>query len=44
MEPEGAMGQEQEYLATLQAAEGFQIKDGKLQTNYGNQVLIFKSK
>jgi len=41
MEPEGVMDQEQQYLKLLQAAESYQIQDGKLQINSGNQVLVF---
>jgi len=44
MEPEGIMGQEQEYLTALQLAEGYKIEDGKLRINCGQQVLIFSRK
>lgn len=36
--------QEREYLSILQAAESYEIEDGKLTINCGNQVLIFESK
>jgi len=41
-EPEGVMDQEQEYLATLQLAESYEINDDELTIHCGNQVLIFK--
>ena len=40
-EPEGVMEQEQQYLKTLQAAESFQLQDGKLQITCGAQILVF---
>jgi len=40
-EPEGVMEQEQEYLATLQLAESYEINNDKLTIHCGNQVLIF---
>ena len=42
VEPEGVMEQEQEYLATLQLAESYEINDDELTIHCGNQVLIFK--
>ncbi len=36
--------QEREYLNILQAAESYEIENGKLTINCGNQVLIFESK
>jgi len=42
MEPEGIMDQEQEYLAILRLAENYEIDDGELHIDCGNQVLIFK--
>ncbi len=33
--------QERDYLSILQAAESYEIEDGKLTINCGNQVLIF---
>jgi heat shock protein HslJ len=41
-EPEGVMDQEQEYLATFQSAESYEINDDELRINCGNQVLIFQ--
>ena len=41
-EPEGVMDQEQEYLATLQLAESYEINADQLQINCGSQVLIFR--
>lgn len=41
LDPEGVMEQEYEYLRTLQSAESYQIKDGKLQINCGNQILVY---
>ena len=43
MEPEGVMDQETEYLTILRAAESFEIKDGKLQINSGDDILVFKA-
>ena len=40
-EPEGVMDQEQEYLATLQLAESYEINGDELRINCGSQVLIF---
>ena len=42
MEPEGIMDQEQEYLATLQLTESYEMDGNELRINCGNQVLIFK--
>ena len=41
-EPEGVMDQEQEYLATLQLAESYEINGDELTIHCGDQVLIFK--
>jgi len=41
-EPEGVMDQEQEYLATLQLAESYELDGDELRMNCGSQVLIFK--
>lgn len=41
LDPEGVMEQEQQYLKALQAAESFQIQGGKLQINFGGQILIY---
>jgi len=41
LEPEGVMEQEYQYLRTLQSAESYQIQDGKLQINCGEQALIY---
>lgn len=40
MEPEGVMDQEYEYLKTLHSAESYQIQDGKLQINCGEQKIL----
>jgi heat shock protein HslJ len=42
-EPEGVMDQEQEYLATLQLAESYEMDGDELRINCGSQVLIFNS-
>jgi putative lipoprotein len=39
--PQSLMDQEKEYLTALQATESYQIKDGQLQINCGQQLLIF---
>lgn len=44
MEPEGAMEQETQYLKTLNNAESYQVKDGTLQVNSGNEILIYTTK
>ena len=44
LEPEGVMEQERQYLKALQAAESYQIQDGKLQVNGSAQVLVFRAK
>jgi len=44
LEPEGIMEQEVQYLKLLLSAESYQIQDGKLQINSGDQVLIFSAK
>jgi heat shock protein HslJ len=41
-EPDGVMDQEQEYLATLQLAESYEINSDELRVNCGNQVLVFQ--
>ena len=41
LDPEGVMEQEQQYLKALQAAESYQIQDGKLQINCAGQILIY---
>ena len=43
MNPEGVMEQEREYLTLLSNAEGYEIKESKLQVISGNQVLIFST-
>jgi len=42
MEPEGVMDQEQEYLATLQLAESYEIDGDELRIHCDTQVLIFQ--
>lgn len=42
LDPEGIMDQEEQYLKALQAAESYEIEDGKLQITSANQVLIFR--
>ena len=42
VEPEGIMVQEQEYLATLQLAESYEIDGDELIIQCGNQVLVFR--
>jgi len=44
MEPEGVMEQETQYLKTLNSAESYQVKDGTLQVNCGNEILIYTAK
>lgn len=41
LEPEGVMEQETEYLSILSKAVNYQIKDGKLQIDSGDQMLVF---
>lgn len=41
MDPQGVMEQEQEYLSTLQTAEGFQIIERKLQIDCAKKIMIF---
>ncbi|MFC1931606.1 META domain-containing protein [Chloroflexota bacterium] len=36
--------QEQQFFTTLQSAESYQIDDGKLTINCGNNILVFKQK
>ena len=42
--PQPLIDQEEEFLNLLQAAESFQITDGRLQINCGQQVLVFTEK
>lgn len=42
LDPEGVMEQEDYYLETLQAAEGYEISAGKLQITAANELLIFR--
>jgi len=42
LEPEGIMEQEEEYLAMLQNAETYDIKDDQLRIFTGDEVLIFE--
>ncbi len=44
MEPEGIMEQETQYLKTLNNAESYQVKDGTLQVNSGNEILIYTAR
>jgi heat shock protein HslJ len=44
MEPEGIMEQETQYLKTLNTAESYQVKDGILQVNSGNEILIYTAR
>lgn len=44
MEPEGIMEQEAQYLKTLNTAESYQVKDGTLQVNSGNEILIYTAR
>lgn len=41
LDPEGVMDQETEYLTLLGLAESYQIEDGKLQINCGDQILVY---
>ncbi|MFC2013846.1 META domain-containing protein [Chloroflexota bacterium] len=41
-EPEGVMDQEQEYLATLQLAESYEIDGDELRVQCSSKILIFK--
>lgn len=43
MEPEGVMDQEQEYLATLQLAESYEIDSDELRISCGSQILIYSA-
>jgi heat shock protein HslJ len=43
-EPEGINEQELQYLEALQAAESYQIQDGKLRISCGTQILVFSTK
>ena len=43
LEPEGVMEQEQQYLEALQAAESFEIENGRLQINCGAQLLVYSA-
>jgi len=42
-EPEGVMDQEQEYLATLQLAESYDIDGDELRISCGSQILIYSA-
>ncbi|MEE8413089.1 MAG: META domain-containing protein [Dehalococcoidales bacterium] len=42
-EPQGILEQETQYLKTLQSAESYEIRDGKLRITVGSQLLIFRS-
>ena len=42
-EPEGVMDQEQEYLATLQLAESYEIDSDELRISCGSQILIYSA-
>ncbi|MEE8414582.1 MAG: META domain-containing protein [Dehalococcoidales bacterium] len=44
MEPEGAMDQETQYLKILNNAENYQVTDGTLQVNSGNEILIYTAR
>jgi len=44
MDPAGVMEQEEQYLRVLNAAESFQVRDGKLQITAGNQILIYTTR
>jgi len=44
IEPEGVLEQELQYLKALQAAESYEIKDGKLEINCSAQILVFNAK
>ncbi|MFC2059291.1 META domain-containing protein [Chloroflexota bacterium] len=41
LDPEGVMEQEDQYLKAFKAAESFQVQDGTLQINSGNQILLY---
>ena len=43
VDPEGIMEQEQQYLKILQAAESYQIRNGKLTIDCGDNVLIYRT-
>ncbi|MFH1382381.1 MAG: META domain-containing protein [Chloroflexota bacterium] len=42
--PQPLIDQEKEFLKLLQAAESYQITDGRLQINCGQQMLVFTEK
>ncbi|MFC2004700.1 META domain-containing protein [Chloroflexota bacterium] len=42
LDPEGVMDQEYQYLKELQSAESYEIQDGRLQINCGEQILIYR--
>jgi len=44
LEPEGVMEQENQYLKILGAVVSYQIQDGELQVNSGDEVLIYGAK
>jgi len=41
LEPEGIMGQEEQYLRAIVETESYEIRDGKLKIITGSQVLVF---
>ncbi len=41
LDPEGVMDQEYLYLKALQSAESYQVQNGELQINCGEQILIY---
>lgn len=43
MDPEGIMEQEQQYIKILQAAESYQIENGKLTINCGDNILVYRT-
>ena len=43
-EPEGINEQELQYVKAVQAAESYQIQDGKLEIICGTQILVFSTK
>jgi heat shock protein HslJ len=43
LEPKGIMEQELQYLKALQAAESYEVQDGKLRIICGAQILIFSA-
>jgi len=43
-EPEGVMEQENQYLKILRAVVSYQVQDGELQINSGDEILIYGAK